>query len=66
MPKTSEAQRRASAKWINNNKERVKEVKKKWVEDNRDYVNEIVKANNKKYYWRNKEFAIFRQILLDP
>jgi RNA:NAD 2'-phosphotransferase (TPT1/KptA family) len=66
MPKTSDAQKRASAKWINNNKERVKEVKKKWVEDNRAYVNAIVAANNKKYYWRNKEFAIFRQILLDP
>jgi hypothetical protein len=25
-----------------------------------------VRKNNKKYYWRDKEFAIFRQILLDP
>jgi mitochondrial fission protein ELM1 len=65
MP-TSEAQKRASAKWSAANKERHDALKKKWVEDNRAYVNATVGANNKKYYWRNKEFAIFRQILLDP
>jgi mitochondrial fission protein ELM1 len=66
MPKTSDAQKRATAKWIAKNKDRHNEMKAKWLDENRAYVNTLVAANNKKYYWRNKEFAIFRQILLDP
>jgi hypothetical protein len=65
MPRT-EAQKRATAKWNANNKDKMREWQKAWVDKNRAHVNEIVNNNNKKYYWRNKEFAIFRQILLDP
>jgi hypothetical protein len=28
-------------------------------------MNVLVARNQKKYYWRDKEFAIFRQILLE-
>jgi hypothetical protein len=64
MP-VSEAQKRASAKWISKNKERHNEMKQKWLDENRAHVNERVRNNNKKYYWRDKEFAIFRNILLE-
>lgn len=65
MP-TTEAQKRATAKWNINNKDKIKEWQKVWVDKNRAHLNEVVRNNNKKYYWRNKEFAIYRQILLDP
>lgn len=64
MPST-EAQKRATAKWIANNKERHDAMKKKWATDNREHMNALVAKNQKKYYWRDKEFAIFRQILLE-
>jgi len=63
MP-TSEAQKRATAKWNANNKERHEEMKRKWVESNRERVNEATRIRQNKYYYRNKEFAIFRNILL--
>lgn len=64
MP-VSEAQKRATAKWIAKNKERHNEMKQKWLDKNRSHVNALVSKNAKKYYWRDKEFAIFRNILLE-
>lgn len=64
MP-TSEAQKRATAKWIVKNKDRHNEMKSKWLNENREHMNNIAAKNNKKYYARNKEFAIFRNILLE-
>ena len=63
MP-TSEAQKRASAKWSAKNKERHNEMKTKWLDENRARVNEATRIREHKYYWRDKEFAIFRNILL--
>lgn len=63
MP-ASEAQKRANAKWIAKNKERHAEMKNKWLNENRAHVNEETRLRQNKYYWRNKEFAIFRNILL--
>ncbi len=63
MP-TSEAQKRANAKWIAKNKERHDEMKTKWLDENRARVNEATRIRQNKYYWRDKEFAIFRNILL--
>ena len=63
MP-TSEAQKRATAKWTAKNKERHDEMKTKWLDENRARVNEATRIRQNKYYWRDKEFAIFRNILL--
>lgn len=63
MP-TSEAQKRANAKWRAKNKERHNEMKSKWLDANRERVNEATRLREQKYYWRDKEFAIFRKILL--
>jgi hypothetical protein len=63
MP-TTEAQKRANAKWIAKNKERHEEMKTKWLNENRARVNEATRLRQNKYYWRDKEFAIFRNILL--
>jgi hypothetical protein len=63
MP-TSEAQKRATATWIAKNKERHDEMKTKWLDENRARVNEATRIRQNKYYWRDKEFAIFRNILL--
>jgi len=63
MP-ASEAQKRANAKWIAKNKERHEEMKTKWLNENRARVNEATRLRQNKYYWRDKEFAIFRNILL--
>lgn len=63
MP-TSEAQKRANAKWSAKNKERHDEMKTKWLNENRARVNEATRIREQKYYWRDKEFAIFRNILL--
>lgn len=65
MP-TTEAQKRATAKWNANNKDKIREWHKKWADENREHLNDVIRKNNKKYYWRDKEFAIFRQILLNP
>jgi hypothetical protein len=59
-----EAQKRANAKWIAKNKERHEEMKTKWLDENRARVNEATRLRQNKYYWRDKEFAIFRNILL--
>jgi len=64
MP-TSEAQKRANAKWIAKNKERHNEMKNKWLDENRARVNEATRLRQNKYYWRDKEFAIFRNILFE-
>lgn len=64
MP-ASEAQKRATAKWIAKNKDRHNEMKSKWLNENREHMNDMAAKNNKKYYARNKEFAIFRNILLE-
>lgn len=63
MP-TSEAQKRANAKWRAKNKERHEEMKANWLNANRERVNEATRLREQKYYWRDKEFAIFRKILL--
>lgn len=63
MP-ASEAQKRANAKWIAKNKERHEEMKTKWLNENRARVNEATRLRQNKYYWRDKEFAVFRNILL--
>jgi hypothetical protein len=63
MP-ASEAQKRANAKWIAKNKERHEEMKTTWLDENRARVNEATRLRQNKYYWRDKEFAIFRNILL--
>ena len=63
MPYT-EAQKRATYKWKAKNLEYVNEKRKeynlKYCEKNR----EMYKINASKYYFLNKEMAIFRNILL--
>jgi hypothetical protein len=65
MPAT-EAQKKATAKWNAKNIDKIRQWQREWTDKNREHINEVVRKNNKKYYWRDKEFAIFRQILLDP
>jgi len=70
MP-TSEAQKRASKKWIENNKEQHNELKMKWLNDNREKHNELNKIRMKRnydfknYYDITLEIKRFRRILLD-
>ena len=65
MAITSEAQKRASKKWRDANKEKVKAIRDNWVENNRDYVNETTRIRQQIYYHRDKEFNVFLRILLD-
>ena len=70
MP-TTEAQKRASAKWQKNNAERFNEIRKQWIDNNRDRVNEQTRIRQKMYYDAKKscdpdaEFKSFRRILLN-
>ena len=71
MP-TSEAQKRASKKWIENNKEHHTELKIKWLNENREKHNELNKNRMKTNYNFKKDNDIstelkrFRKILFDP
>lgn len=64
MP-ASEAQRRASKKWNDNNKERCTKIKSEWVANNREKHNERCRLLMKRRYDLLAEFKIFRLILLD-
>lgn len=64
MP-ASEAQRRASKKWNDNNKERCAKNKSEWVANNRERHNEKSKMRMRWRYEVLTEFKIFRRILLD-
>jgi hypothetical protein len=70
MP-TTEAQKRASAKWKQNNAERFAEIRKQWIDNNRDKINEQTRIRQKMYYDAKKscdpdaEFKNFRRILLN-
>ena len=64
MP-ASEAQKRASKKWNDNNKERCTQNKMAWVANNRDRYNEKSKIRMRHRYEVLTEFKIFRRILLD-
>lgn len=70
MP-TSEAQKRASKKWIETHKEKHNELKVKWLNDNREKHNELNKIRMKRNYdFKNDndillELKRFRRILLE-
>lgn len=70
MP-TSEAQKRASKKWIETHKEQHNELKMKWLNENREKHNELNKNRMKEsYHFKNDndisyELKRFRKILLD-
>lgn len=64
MPAT-EAQKRASKKWNDNNKERVAQNKIAWVANNRERHNESCRLLMKRRYDLLTEFKTFRRILLD-
>jgi hypothetical protein len=70
MPAT-EAQKRASKKWIEKNKEQHNELKMKWLNENREKHNELNKIRMKMNYdFKNDcdisiELKRFRRILLE-
>ena len=53
MPST-EAQKRASKKWRDNNKERFREIQYIWLDKNRERVNELTAKRQKTYYYAGK------------
>lgn len=61
----SEAQRRASKKWNETNKERFRQIHNNWLNKNREKINEQTKKRQMNYYYVKKEFEIFRHILLN-
>jgi hypothetical protein len=50
----TEAQKRASKKWNENNKERFREMQINWLEKNRDRVNEMTAKRQLSYYYVKK------------
>jgi len=53
----SEAQKRASKKWRENNKEKFREIQYIWLDKNRDRVNELTAKREKIYYYAEKAFS---------
>jgi hypothetical protein len=47
----TEAQKRASRKWNQNNKEKYTQIKMNWLEKNRDRVNEQTAKRQLSYYY---------------
>lgn len=56
MP-TTEAQKRASKKWNEKNKERFREIHNDWVEKNRDRVNKQTALRANIYYYQKKAIS---------
>ena len=54
MPAT-ESQKRASAKWRANNREKSKENVKRWREENPEKATAISRASGLKWYYKNRE-----------
>ncbi len=50
----TEAQKRASKRWNEKNKERFKEIQINWIERNRDRVNEMTAKRQLSYYYAKK------------
>jgi hypothetical protein len=50
----TEAQKRASKKWNQNNKEKHTQIKNNWIEKNRDRVNEQTAKRQLSYYYAKK------------
>jgi putative lipase involved disintegration of autophagic bodies len=55
MAPMTEAQKRASKKWIEKNKEKKKAYMKKWQEENFEHYREQSRVSSTAYYYRNRE-----------
>lgn len=53
----TEAQKRASKKWNENNKERFRKIKLDWIEKNRERVNEMTAKRQLSYYYFKQGFS---------
>lgn len=54
---TSEAQKRANAKWVANNKEKLALIKLNWAQNNIEKQRGYVRESNKRAYYYKKSFS---------